>query len=102
MQTSTAPPRPVRANGHPATDGRKRLKLLSPPELLIGLHSAQTQRKHHPNVHETTLQLIGLLAQALGRLERQLTGRVTETTSSVVHHAIELLRQLENPNSQLK
>jgi hypothetical protein len=40
MQTSIAPPEPVRANGHPVADGRKR-QSQSSPKPLTSLYLAQ-------------------------------------------------------------
>ena len=47
----------------------------------------------------TVLQLIVLLAQELARLNKLQTGE-TGATSSVIKHALRLLRQLEHPTQE--
>ena len=98
MQTSTAPPpNPARANGR-SLRGRSQTQN-SLDHSGTGIHAVQTQRERHPHVHETSLQLIVLLGQSLGRLERRLAGRVSQNTLSTIRHAIELMRQLDHLNT---
>lgn len=47
----------------------------------------------------TILRLLILLAQELGRLEQLLTGE-NGAASSVINHALQLLRQLERPTQE--